>query len=207
MVLICALGDYLNQRNGLVIMAKIDDASRATNELNGYVLRTFELSVVPTTCSKVNYGENHFLQSALNQQFPLNSPYPDTTIDNIEHVRQNLPAPPASPGEQPIILDPCNLYVKHLDPDLFKNTANLLSLFEPYGKILSAQLVVNPDGVSRGFGFVSFSAPCEALLAKGSLNGKVAGSACLYVAYAERKQDRVKRFNRLFKNTKVTPIV
>jgi RNA recognition motif-containing protein len=49
---------------------------------------------------------------------------------------------------------------------------DLYRLFCPYGQILSVHIMINPkSGVTRGYGFVSYSSREEALLAKESMNG------------------------------------
>lgn len=46
------------------------------------------------------------------------------------------------------------------------------------------------NGQSKGFGFVCFSKPDEAIQAIEEMNGSTLGSKILYVGLAERKQER-----------------
>jgi polyadenylate-binding protein len=49
---------------------------------------------------------------------------------------------------------------------------------------------MSENGRSKGFGFVCFSAPEEATKAVTDMNGRIVGSKPLYVALAQRKEDR-----------------
>ncbi|ORZ25159.1 hypothetical protein BCR42DRAFT_399538 [Absidia repens] len=57
-------------------------------------------------------------------------------------------------------MDLCNLYIKGLSLSMTSN--ELFNLFKPHGRIISARVMANEQGVSKGFGFVSFSQPIEA---------------------------------------------
>lgn len=89
-----------------------------------------------------------------------------------------------------------NLYVKNLDDGI--DDERLRKEFSQFGTITSAKVtMVNPDsrnknepGRSKGFGFVCFSSPEEATKAVTEMNGRILVSKPLYVALAQRKEDR-----------------
>merc|ERR1712054_47272 len=80
-----------------------------------------------------------------------------------------------------------NLYVKNLDDTI--DDERLRKEFAPYGTITSAK-VMSEEGRSKGFGFVCFSSPEEATRAVTEMNGRIIVSKPLYVALAQRKEDR-----------------
>ncbi|XP_014679368.1 PREDICTED: polyadenylate-binding protein 4-like [Priapulus caudatus] len=81
-----------------------------------------------------------------------------------------------------------NLYVKNLDDAI--DDERLRKEFAPYGTITSARVMTTEDGRSKGFGFVCFSCPNEATKAVTEMNGRIIISKPLYVALAQRKEDR-----------------
>jgi polyadenylate-binding protein len=80
-----------------------------------------------------------------------------------------------------------NLYIKNLDDTI--DDERLRKEFISFGTITSAK-VMTENGRSKGFGFVCFSAPEEATKAVTDMNGRIVGSKPLYVALAQRKEDR-----------------
>jgi len=80
-----------------------------------------------------------------------------------------------------------NLYVKNLDDSV--DDERLRKEFAPFGTITSARVMVE-EGRSKGFGFVCFGLPEEATKAVTEMNGRIIGSKPLYVALAQRKEDR-----------------
>merc|ERR1712042_223571 len=81
-----------------------------------------------------------------------------------------------------------NLYVKNLDDSI--DDEILRKEFSPYGTITSAKVMCCEEGRSKGFGFVCFSSPEEATKAVTEMNGRIIVAKPLYVALAQRKEDR-----------------
>jgi len=80
-----------------------------------------------------------------------------------------------------------NLYIKNLDDTI--DDEKLLKEFQVFGSVTSAKVMT--DGVrSKGFGFVCFSTSEEATKAVTEMNGRIVGSKPLYVALAQRKEER-----------------
>lgn len=89
-----------------------------------------------------------------------------------------------------------NLYVKNLDDSIVDD--KLKELFSSFGTITSCKVMRDPNGISRGSGFVAFSTPEEASRALSEMNGKMVVSKPLYVTLAQRKEDRRARLQAQF---------
>ncbi|XP_071728275.1 polyadenylate-binding protein 7 [Rutidosis leptorrhynchoides] len=81
-----------------------------------------------------------------------------------------------------------NVYVKNIDDYVTED--ELKECFSQCGTITSAKLMVNEKGLSKGFGFVCFSAPDEANKAVNTFHGCMFHGKPLYVAIAQRKEER-----------------
>jgi len=102
-----------------------------------------------------------------------------------------------------------NLYVKNLDDSITDDI--LREHFAPYGNITSAKVMTDSDvegrakpaaaaaeggeegkegSRSKGFGFVCFTSAEEATKAVTEMNGRIIASKPLYVALAQRKDER-----------------
>jgi len=71
------------------------------------------------------------------------------------------------------------------------NDADLQELFEQYGSVKSAQVIVDRDtGRSKGFGFVEMGSSGEATAAINALNGNDFEGRSLTVNEAKPREDR-----------------
>ncbi|CAA0819593.1 Polyadenylate-binding protein 4 [Striga hermonthica] len=96
-----------------------------------------------------------------------------------------------------------NLYVKNLDDSI--DDEKLKELFSEFGSITSCKVMRDPNGISRGSGFVAFSSPEEASRALSEMNNKMVISKPLYVALAQRKEERRARLQAQF--SQVRPVM
>ncbi|KAH9249446.1 hypothetical protein BASA81_012808 [Batrachochytrium salamandrivorans] len=82
-----------------------------------------------------------------------------------------------------------NCFVKNLAEEV--DDEILRKEFALFGQISSSRVMRNDDGeVSKGFGFVCFTAPEEATRAVTEMNGKLLMGKPIYVALAQRKEAR-----------------
>ncbi|KAL3320853.1 Polyadenylate-binding protein 4 [Cichlidogyrus casuarinus] len=81
-----------------------------------------------------------------------------------------------------------NLYVKNLDDSI--DDEKLHDAFSRFGDITSAKVMRDANGMSRSFGFVCFRTAEHATLAVTNMNTAMLGNKPLYVAIAQRKEDR-----------------
>ncbi|KAG0543232.1 hypothetical protein BDA96_02G172300 [Sorghum bicolor] len=89
-----------------------------------------------------------------------------------------------------------NLYLKNLEDNI--DDEKLRELFAEYGNITSCKVMRDSNGVSRGSGFVAFKSAEDANRALTEMNGKMVGSKPLYVALAQRKEDRKAKLQAQF---------
>lgn len=89
-----------------------------------------------------------------------------------------------------------NLYVKNLSETI--DEENLRHEFSPFGSVSSCKIMFDDKGVSRGFGFVCFSNSEESARALGEMNGRMLVGKPLYVAFAQRKEDRRQQLEAQF---------
>ncbi|KAJ3677294.1 hypothetical protein LUZ60_003018 [Juncus effusus] len=89
-----------------------------------------------------------------------------------------------------------NLYLKNLEDTI--TDEKLREIFAEYGTITSCKIMRDTNGISKGSGFVAFSTPEEASKALSEMNGKLISGKPLYVAIAQRKEERRARLQAQF---------
>ncbi|XP_010558982.1 PREDICTED: polyadenylate-binding protein 7 isoform X2 [Tarenaya hassleriana] len=89
-----------------------------------------------------------------------------------------------------------NVYVKNID-DIVTDE-ELREHFSQCGNITSSKLMRDDKGTSKGFGFVCFSTPEEAIKAVNTFHGRMFRRKPLYVAIAQRKEDRKLQLQRQY---------
>ncbi|KAL8230321.1 hypothetical protein R6Q57_000099 [Mikania cordata] len=93
-----------------------------------------------------------------------------------------------------------NVYVKNIDKDF--SVSSLKDVFSKYGKITSALIKNDAEGMSRGFGFVNFELHESATKAIEALNGAEIGNKKWFVGKATMKSQREAFLRRSHKKQK-----
>jgi polyadenylate-binding protein len=91
-----------------------------------------------------------------------------------------------------------NIYVKNLPADCTKEALD--KLFGQYGTITSS---IFKEHKNRGFGFINFANAEEAQAAVDNLQDYKWGDKCLYVARAQKREEREKELRERFEQLKV----
>ena len=89
-----------------------------------------------------------------------------------------------------------NLYIKNLVDEV--DDAELRSEFQTFGTITSAKIMRNPQGKSKGFGFVCYSSPEEATRAVTEMSNRMLHDKPLYVALAQQSDERKARLQHRY---------
>eukprot|EP00250_Pteridium_aquilinum_P014928 c22286_g1_i1 orf=356-2326(-) len=97
-----------------------------------------------------------------------------------------------------------NLYLKNIDDSI--DDEKLKEIFSAFGVVSSCKVMKTSQGQSMGSGFVSFASPEEATRALNEMNGKMLGNKPLYVAQAQRKEDRRARLQAQFAQMRNTVV-
>ncbi|KAI0738953.1 hypothetical protein C8Q80DRAFT_1112630 [Daedaleopsis nitida] len=130
---------------------------------------------------------------------PRPAPFPNRGPMFIHGPGQQVQlAPPIGPGSTSHsgLIDPCNLFIKNLDTSIDSN--GLFTHFRTFGQIVSARVMRNEQGESRGFGFVSYQTPDQASAAMNAMNGVTLGNKQLVVRLHEPKQLRQEKLAQRF---------
>ena len=94
-----------------------------------------------------------------------------------------------------------NLYVKNIDPDVTHE--EFTKMFEAFGTITSAVIQTDDDGKNKGFGFVNFENHEQAAKAVEALHDNEINGKKLFVARAQKKQEREEELRRSFEAAKM----
>ncbi|KAF9458990.1 hypothetical protein BDZ94DRAFT_1172499 [Collybia nuda] len=130
--------------------------------------------------------------------YPVRSPLQPVAAFVHGPGQQVQLAPMSGPGSNSHsgLIDPCNLFCKNLDPEIDSN--GLFTHFRQFGQIVSARVMRNENGESRGFGFVSYQTPDQATSAMHAMNGVQLGSKQIVVRLHEPKQLRQEKLAQRF---------
>ncbi|WRT67117.1 uncharacterized protein IL334_004083 [Kwoniella shivajii] len=104
-----------------------------------------------------------------------------------QHIR---PAPAFGPGSNSAsgLVDYSNVFVKNLDSDI--SSYYLEHIFSQFGQVVSARVMRDDEGRSRGYGFVSFYAPEQAASAIALMHNQKVGRNYLSVTLHEPRKLR-----------------
>ncbi|KZO91057.1 hypothetical protein CALVIDRAFT_547384 [Calocera viscosa TUFC12733] len=111
-------------------------------------------------------------------------------------------APLSGPGSTSSsgLIDPCNLFIKNLDFDV--DSHMLFEAFKHFGRIVSARVMRNDQGTSKGFGFVSYQTPEEASQALHVMDGTMLNNKQIVVRLHEPKALRQEKLRERFAGAK-----
>ncbi|XP_078166527.1 polyadenylate-binding protein 3-like [Carex rostrata] len=81
-----------------------------------------------------------------------------------------------------------NLYIKNLEESITSEA--LKKKFSKFGEVVSAVVMRDEHGNSKGFGIVSFEQSQDADTARSAMNASTWGSKVVYVGFAQKKSER-----------------
>lgn len=93
-----------------------------------------------------------------------------------------------------------NIYVKNVDEEVSEE--DFAKLFEQYGAVTSCALARDPEGNSRGFGFVNYEDHEHAEKAVDELNDTDFHGKKLYVGRAQKKYEREEELRRSYESSR-----
>ncbi|EGX93237.1 polyadenylate-binding protein [Cordyceps militaris CM01] len=94
-----------------------------------------------------------------------------------------------------------NVYIKNIAPDVTDDQFRVL--FEAHGDVTSSSIARDPDGKSRGFGFVNFTTHEAASAAVEELNNKDFHGQELYVGRAQKKHEREEELRKSYEAARI----
>ncbi|KJA25500.1 hypothetical protein HYPSUDRAFT_134567 [Hypholoma sublateritium FD-334 SS-4] len=136
-----------------------------------------------------------------NPYSPVRSPVqpPSPFVHGPGQQIQLAPSNGPGAGSHSGLIDPCNLFCKNLSPEI--DSKSLFEHFSRFGQIVSARVMRNDNGESRGFGFVSYHHPEHANDALKSMNGAILGTKQIVVRLHEPKQLRQEKLAHRFSHS------
>jgi len=146
--------------HGFVNFKEHESAVRAVNEMNGKLVENFSTKAG----LYVQRAQDKFERQA--------------KLKRLHEIDTN-----AGPARVP----PLNLYVKHIGN---LDDAGLRALFADYGEILSAKVMTDDNGQSKGFGFVCFKSQTDAMKALNDRSGYFVQNKPIYISQFQKKDDR-----------------
>ena len=93
-----------------------------------------------------------------------------------------------------------NVFVKNLSGETTKDEMD--AFFGKFGNVTSSMITVTKDDATKSFGFVNFAAPEEATAAIEGANGQELNGRKLFVARAQKKEEREKELRDRFEQLK-----
>ncbi|KAK7352431.1 hypothetical protein VNO80_17853 [Phaseolus coccineus] len=96
-----------------------------------------------------------------------------------------------------------NLYIKNLNDSI--GDEELKEHFSEFGAITSSCIMRDSNGISKGSGFVAYSDKEGANRALESMNGQMVAGKPLYVALAQKKDERKARLQAVFSEPRAFP--
>ncbi|KAF3940722.1 hypothetical protein ABW19_dt0203925 [Dactylella cylindrospora] len=104
--------------------------------------------------------------------------------------------------------DPSNIFIKNIDDDIISKPEHLEAHCKKFGEIVSISLPTYPNGLIKGFGFVKFTTPEQALKAKKAMDLQMLGRKRLFVSFAEtgdHRQSRLQKFYQAGSKREISP--
>lgn len=198
------------QETAMIEFWREDDARKAEDamycaQIDGHniAIQSYQPRRTSGSMSDFGLGASPFVASGypypVNQYSPPRASFHSVRPGFVHGPGQQVQlAPLSGPGSNSHsgLIDPCNLFIKNLDTSITSN--ELFTHFRPYGHIVSARVMRNEAGESRGFGFVSFQTPDQASAAMHAMNGIVLEKKTIIVRLHEPKQLRQEKLAARF---------